>query len=76
MTLSVGGIVDSLLKKPFTFADFGFLASSSRTLTTLSALNIFFAWFKFFKYLSFNKSMTQLSNTLGAVRSTKQNPRP
>lgn len=40
---------------------------SSRTLTVLSALNIFVAWIKFFKYLSFNATMTQLSGTLGAV---------
>ncbi len=28
------------------------------------ALNVFAAWMKLFKYLSFNKTMTQLSQTL------------
>merc|ERR1712024_169873 len=31
---------------------------------TLSALNLFVAWIKVFKYLSFNATMTQLSQTL------------
>ena len=43
------------------------LLLSSRTLIILMAWNIFVAWIKLFKYLSFNKTMTQLSGTLGAV---------
>ena len=52
----------------------GFFAHSNfplgtlyRNLTTLSAFNIFVAWIKIFKYLSFNKTMIQLSGTLSAV---------
>lgn len=63
----IEGLLDENLAKPFNFADFAPLANRSRTLTVLSALNIFVAWIKFFKYLSFNKTMTQLSGTLGAV---------
>jgi hypothetical protein len=40
----------------------------SRILTQISAFNVFVAWIKLFKYLSFNKTMTQLSGTLSAVR--------
>jgi hypothetical protein len=65
--MRITGILEELLAKPFQFADFAPLANNSRTLTILSALNIFVAWIKFFKYLSFNKTMTQLSGTLGAV---------
>ena len=44
------------------------LGTLYRNLTTLSAFNIFVAWIKIFKYLSFNKTMIQLSGTLSAVR--------
>ncbi|TRY80381.1 hypothetical protein TCAL_04863 [Tigriopus californicus] len=67
LIFSVDGVLEQLLKKPFKFADFSFLASNARTLTVLSALNVFVAWIKVFKYLSFNKTMTQLSGTLGAA---------
>ncbi|XP_015979751.2 polycystic kidney disease 2-like 1 protein isoform X3 [Rousettus aegyptiacus] len=30
----------------------------------MNAVNLFFAWIKIFKYISFNKTMTQLSSTL------------
>ena len=43
------------------------LGTLYRNLTTLSAFNIFVAWIKIFKYLSFNKTMIQLSGTLSAV---------
>ena len=42
----------------------------SLTLSTLSALNLFVAWIKVFKYLSFNATMTQLSQTLTSVSDT------
>ena len=32
------------------------------------ALNVFFAMVKMFKYISFNKTMTQLTSTLSKVR--------
>ena len=55
------------LAKPFLHADFSPLADSSRQLTILSAFNVFVAWIKVFKYLSFNKTMIQLSETLSGV---------
>ena len=52
----------------FFFAHSNFpLGTLYRNLTTLSAFNIFVAWIKIFKYLSFNKTMIQLSGTLSAV---------
>ena len=65
----VKSLLELLLSKPFLHADFSPLGTLYRNLTTLSAFNIFVAWIKIFKYLSFNKTMTQLSGTLSAVRS-------
>ena len=63
-------LLEELLKKPFLHADFSPLADASRTLTILSAFNVLVAWIKVFKYLSFNKTMTQLSETLSSVSLT------
>ena len=40
---------------------------SNQLLVEFAAFNVFVAWVKVFKYLSFNKTMTQLSGTLSAV---------
>ena len=65
--LKVNSLLKALLAKPFLHADFSPLADSSRQLSILSAFNVFVAWIKVFKYLSFNKTMTQLSETLSAA---------
>lgn len=65
--VTVSGLLRELLDKPFNYADFSQLANTARQLTILSAFNIFVAWIKVFKYLSFNKTMTQLSGTLSAA---------
>ena len=65
--LKVNSLLKALLAKPFLHADFSPLADSSRQLTILSAFNVFVAWIKVFKYLSFNKTMIQLSETLSGV---------
>ena len=68
--LKVNSLLKALLAKPFLHADFSPLANSSRQLTILSAVNVFVAWIKVFKYLSFNKTMIQLSETLSGVSQT------
>ena len=65
--LKISGLLQALLQKPFLHADFSPLANAARTLTILSAFNVLVAWIKVFKYLSFNKTMTQLSETLSSV---------
>ena len=65
--MQIPTILENLLKLPFQHADFSDMAKKSDILNTLSALNLFVAWIKVFKYLSFNATMTQLSQTLTSV---------
>ena len=52
----------------YTFRHTNFLYPfSNQLLVEFAAFNVFVAWVKVFKYLSFNKTMTQLSGTLSAV---------
>ncbi|KAI5932542.1 Polycystic kidney disease 2-like 1 protein [Manis javanica] len=53
-----------LLQQPNAYADFKFLAFCQTQYNNMNAVNLFFAWIKVFKYISFNKTMTQLSSTL------------
>ena len=69
--MQIPTILENLLKLPFQHADFSDMAKKSDILNTLSALNLFVAWIKVFKYLSFNATMTQLSQTLTSVSSTE-----
>ncbi len=62
--LTIDALIAANLEKPFTYTDFNSLGSRARILLALMAFNIFAAWMKLFKYLSFNKTMTQLSQTL------------
>jgi len=64
MFYQVNDKLDGLMKLPFQYADFTNLSKSSKTFTYLAGFNVFVAWLKVFKYLSFNKTMTQLSGTL------------
>ncbi|XP_073934629.1 polycystin-2-like protein 1 isoform X1 [Castor canadensis] len=63
-TLEVNQLLGKLLQQPNTYADFEFLAFWQTQYNNMSAVNLFFAWIKIFKYISFNKTMTQLSSTL------------
>ncbi|XP_041123511.1 polycystic kidney disease 2-like 1 protein [Polyodon spathula] len=63
-TLKVNALLGKLLKKPDIYADFEFLSFWQMQYNNLNALNLFFAWIKIFKYISFNKTMAQLSSTL------------
>ncbi|MEJ1276345.1 polycystic kidney disease 2-like 1 [Cricetulus griseus] len=63
-TLEVNRLMGKLLQQPDTYADFEFLAFWQTQYNNMNAVNVFFAWIKIFKYISFNKTMTQLSSTL------------
>ncbi|XP_036920059.1 polycystic kidney disease 2-like 1 protein isoform X1 [Sturnira hondurensis] len=63
-TLEVNRLMGKLLQQPNSYADFEFLAFWQTQYNNMNAVNLFFAWIKIFKYISFNKTMTQLSSTL------------
>jgi len=65
-TLVVRDTLDKLLSNPESFADFEFLSFWQVQFNSALAITVFFAWVKVFKYISFNKTMTQLSRTLGS----------
>ncbi|XP_037533787.1 polycystic kidney disease 2-like 1 protein [Nematolebias whitei] len=64
-TVKVDNLLGKLLEQPGIYADFEFLAFWQTQYNNMNAVNLFFAWIKIFKYISFNKTMTQLSSTLG-----------
>ncbi|XP_029962580.1 polycystic kidney disease 2-like 1 protein [Salarias fasciatus] len=64
-TIKVDKLLAKLLDQPGIYADFEFLAFWQTQYNNMNAVNLFFAWIKIFKYISFNKTMTQLSSTLG-----------
>ncbi|GAA6232563.1 polycystic kidney disease 2-like 1 protein [Lates japonicus] len=64
-TVKVDKLLGKLLEQPDIYADFEFLAFWQTQYNNMNAVNLFFAWIKIFKYISFNKTMTQLSSTLG-----------
>ncbi|XP_053166178.1 polycystic kidney disease 2-like 1 protein [Hemicordylus capensis] len=63
-TIEVNRLMGQLLRNPGIYADFEFLAFWQTQYNNMNAVNLFFAWIKIFKYISFNKTMTQLSSTL------------
>lgn len=63
-TLTVDRLLANLLHNPYQFPDFDFLGFWQTQYNNAVALTVFFAWIKVFKYISFNKTMTQLSSTL------------
>ncbi|XP_076327573.1 polycystin-2-like protein 1 [Tachypleus tridentatus] len=63
-TLTVNGMMERLLENPDVFADFETLGFWQTQFNSAVAITVFFAWIKIFKYISFNKTMTQLSSTL------------
>ncbi|PAA66722.1 hypothetical protein BOX15_Mlig004710g1 [Macrostomum lignano] len=65
-TIAVGNKLTELLKDESKFPDFDFLSYWQLQFNNAIAITVFFAWVKIFKYISFNKTMTQLSSTLGA----------
>ncbi|XP_010123541.1 PREDICTED: polycystic kidney disease 2-like 2 protein, partial [Chlamydotis macqueenii] len=63
-TVEVSLLMEELLANDEVYPDFYFLAFWQVLYNNMIAVNIFFAWIKVFKYVSFNKTMTQLSSTL------------
>jgi len=57
-------MLQDLLSEPDEYADFSQLGSTSTMFKSVVAICVFFSWVKLFKYISFNKTMTQLSSTL------------
>ncbi|XP_005098717.1 polycystic kidney disease 2-like 1 protein [Aplysia californica] len=53
-----------LLEQPNEYANFNFLGFWETRFNNAVAIMVFLAWVKVFKYISFNKTMTQLSTTL------------
>nr|XP_020454653.1 polycystic kidney disease 2-like 1 protein [Monopterus albus] len=64
-TVKVDNLLGKLLEQPNMYPDFEFLAFWQTQFNNMNAVNLFFAWIKIFKYISFNKTMSQLSSTLG-----------
>ncbi len=56
-----------LLENPDNFADFTFLGWLSTQNGNVIAITVFLAWIKLFKYLTFNRTMKQLTGTLTRV---------
>ncbi|XP_014651282.1 PREDICTED: polycystic kidney disease 2-like 2 protein [Ceratotherium simum simum] len=57
-------LLGQLLKNTKKYSDFYFLAYWHIYYNNILAITIFFAWIKIFKFISFNKTMSQLSSTL------------
>jgi hypothetical protein len=63
--VQVDSLLDTLLQsKPDQYDDFTFLSYWQYQFNIIISITIFLAWIKVFKYISFNKTMTQLSETL------------
>ncbi|XP_077999256.1 polycystin-2-like protein 1 isoform X2 [Glandiceps talaboti] len=63
-TREVDSMLQDLLEDPNKYADFEYLSFWQTMSNSMLAVLVFFAWIKVFKYISFNKTMTQLSSTL------------
>ncbi|XP_061279589.1 polycystin-2-like protein 2 isoform X2 [Bos javanicus] len=57
-------MIGRLLRNTEKYSDFYFLAYWHIYYNNIIAITIFFAWIKIFKFISFNKTMSQLSSTL------------
>lgn len=62
--MKVDDLLESLLNNDDQFVDFDFLCYWQTQFNSAVAAIVFLAWIKIFKYVSFNKTMTQLSLTL------------
>ena len=62
--VKVDNMLESLIANDQQFIDFEFLCYWSMQYNNAMAFMVFLAWVKIFKYVSFNKTMTQLSLTL------------
>nr|XP_054773085.1 polycystic kidney disease 2-like 1 protein isoform X1 [Lytechinus pictus] len=62
--LTVANLIEGLLAQPDIYPDFEYMGYWQDLFNNIIAVNVFLAWIKTFKYISFNKTMTQLSSTL------------
>jgi hypothetical protein len=62
--VSVNNQLEQRIRVEDDYSDFHDLALVANLFTGSIGLCCFFAWFKLFKYISFNRTMTQLSRTL------------
>jgi len=63
-TMEVSALLKNLLSNKDQYANFEVLGFWQEQFNSLVAIAVFCAWIKVFKYISFNKTMTQLQNTL------------
>ncbi|KAJ7316448.1 hypothetical protein JRQ81_002610 [Phrynocephalus forsythii] len=63
-TVEVSRLMENLLSNSNAYPDFYFLGFWQTRYNNMISVNVFFAWIKIFKFISFNKTMTQLSSTL------------
>lgn len=63
-TVTVDRKLQELTNKPDQFQDFDFISLWQIRFDNAIAITVFIAWVKLFKYVSFNKTMTQLTSTL------------
>ena len=64
---TVEGELVNLLSEPDKYADFTYLGFLTTQNGNVTAIAVFLAWIKLFKYLTFNKTMKQLTRTLSRV---------
>ncbi len=62
--VKVNEILDTLLANEETFPEFDALAGYQKLFDNAIAVTAYLCWIKIFKYVSFNKTMSQLSSTL------------
>jgi len=62
--LTVETQIGEILLEPESYPDFRMIGNLYYVFTTCLTLCSFFGWIKLFKYVSFNKTMTQLTTTL------------
>nr|CAD7449563.1 unnamed protein product [Timema bartmani] len=62
--VKLSDVLQGLLNQKTTFANFDHLGRLQVDYNNMEAVALFFAWVKIFKFISFNKTMSQLSNTL------------
>ena len=60
-------LLKPLLAEPTLHGDFTTLAYWTDVQNNVFAVNVFFAWLKVFKYISFNRTMQQLSTTIARL---------
>ena len=65
--LVVNSLLKGLLAEPELYADFNYLAKWSKIFQNTAGIALFAAWIKVFKFISFNKTMAQLSGTITKV---------